>query len=222
MNPQEAINARHSVRAYVDRPIPETVRQELNVFVENCNRKAKLSVFIQYDDPDGFDSRLAHYGHFRNVRNYIVLKGTPQQDFDYLCGYYGERIVLYAQSLGLNTCWAALTFNKRKVRQLLKDGETLSMVIALGYGETNGTNRKSKSFHDVTEGVDKPPRWFVDGVEAALKAPTAMNQQKFAFSITDGEAMARVKGFGPYAKVDLGIVCCHFEAVTGRKVRVCF
>ena len=61
MNPQEAINARHSVRAYVDRPIPETVRQELNVFVENCNRKAKLSVFIQYDDPDANHSRRAHY-----------------------------------------------------------------------------------------------------------------------------------------------------------------
>ena len=94
---------------------------------------------VRYDDPDGFDSRMAHYGHFRNVKNYIVLAGKKDDDFDYLCGYYGEKIVLFAQMQGLNTCWAALTFNKRKVRELIPDGETLCMVIALGYGETQGT-----------------------------------------------------------------------------------
>ena len=219
MNPQEAIDARRSVRAYIDRPIPADIRQNLDAFAAHCNSESGLSISIQYDDPEGFDSRLARYGHFRNVKNYIVLAGVQRPDFDFECGYYGEKIVLYAQSLGLNTCWAALTFNKRKVRQLLKQGETLCMVIALGYGETQGNRRRSKTGQDVTEGVDKPPRWFTAGVEAALKAPTAMNQQKFVFTIENGEPAARVKGLGSYTKVDLGIVCWHFEAVTGRKVR---
>jgi hypothetical protein len=93
------------------------------------------------------------------------------------------------------------------------------MVISLGYGETPGKARRSKTFQQVVENVDNPPRWFVDGVDAALKAPTAVNQQKFAFTLLDGEPSARVKGMGSYTKVDLGIVCWHFEAVTGRKVR---
>ena len=219
MNPQEAIRARHSVRAYLDKPIPGDVRQSLNAYVAKCNRESGLHISIRYDDPDGFDSRLAHYGRFRNVRNYVVLAGAKPADFDFLCGYYGEKVVLYAQSLGLNTCWAALTFNKRKVKQLLEPGETLCMVIALGYGRTQGTARRSKAYRQVTENADGAPRWFADGVEAALLAPTAVNQQKFAFSLQDGVPVARVRGWGSYTAVDLGIACWHFEAVTGRKVR---
>ena len=219
MTLREAINARHSVRAYIDKPISEGIRNDLNTFVAHCNRESGLNISIQYDDPAGFDSRLAHYGRFRNVKNYIVLAGKKTEDFDFICGYYGEKIVLYAQSLGLNTCWAALTFNKRKVKQLIMPGETLCMVIALGYGETQGKARRSKSWQQVVENVINPPRWFVDGVDAALKAPTAVNQQKFAFALLNGEPSVRVKGVGSYTKVDLGIVCWHFEAVTGRKVR---
>jgi len=218
MTIMEAMEARHSVRTYQDRSVEQEVRQQLEWFVKKCNRESGLHIFIRYDDPDGFDSRLAHYGRFRNVRNYIVLSGKKSEDFEYLCGYYGEKIVLFAQQHGLNTCWAALTFNKKKVRELIPSGETLCMVIALGYGETQGVARKSKSVQDVTEnGSDQP--WFRKGVEAALKAPTAVNQQKFQFSMKDGEPFIRVKGLGSCTKVDLGIAACHFEMASGKKVQ---
>lgn len=214
----EAIDARHSVRAYQDKPIDEEIRRQLDAFLADCNQESGLNIFIRYDDPDGFDSRLAHYGSFRNVKNYIVLSGKKSDDFDYLCGYFGEKVVLFAQQLGLNTCWAALTFNKKKVKELIPAGETLCMVISLGYGETQGVCRKSKSAQDVTEGsVDQP--WFGKGIEAALKAPTAVNQQKFQFCLKDGCPYIRVKGLGAYTKVDLGIVAYHFEVASGKKVQ---
>lgn len=217
----EAIEARHSVRAYRDTPVEEEKRLQLDQFAEACNQESGLHIFIRYDDPDGFDSRLAHYGHFRNVRNYIVLAGKKGPDFDYLCGYYGEKIVLFAQQLGLNTCWAALTFNKRKVRELIPEGETLCMVISLGYGETQGAARKSKTAAEVTEnGTDEA--WFSKGIDAALKAPTAVNQQKFIFDFLNGETTVRVKGFGSLTRVDLGIVAYHFEAASGKPVRPVF
>ena len=219
MTPLEAIDARHSVRAYTDAPIPGDVRQKLDALVARCNAESGLNISIAYDDPEGFDSRLAHYGRFRRVQNYIVLAGKKGEDFDFICGYYGERIVLFAQALGLNTCWAALTYNRRRVRQMIGEGESLCMVIALGYGETQGKPHRSRALEDVVEGVKTPPQWLTDGVEAALKAPTAMNQQKFVFTITDGEPAARVKGWGGYTQVDLGIACWHFEAASGRKVR---
>ena len=217
MTTLEAIDARHSVRAYQDKPIDQDARQQLDWFVKKCNQESGLNIFIRYDDPDGFDSRLAHYGHFRNVKNYVVLSGKKSADFDFLCGYYGEKIVLFAQQHGLNTCWAALTFNKKKVRELIPDGETLCMVIALGYGETQGVSRKSKTTQDVVESASDLP-WFNKGIEAALKAPTAVNQQKFLFSMKDGEPFIRVKGLGSYTKVDLGIVAYHFEVASGKKV----
>ena len=189
---------------------------------EHCslvNDESGLNITVKYDDPDGFDSRLAHYGSFSNVRNYIILKGGKCADFDFICGYYGEKIVLHAQQLGLNTCWTALTFNKKRVKELVPAGEKLCMVIALGYGETQGHEHKSKSMYDVIDVKGGMPEWFVAGVEAALKAPTAVNQQKFVFMLEDGEPSVKTKGFGTYLKVDEGIVAYHFEAATGKKVK---
>ena len=214
----EAIDARHSVRAYRDEPISKESRDKLDSFIDECNKESGLNITVQYDDPEGFDSKLAHYGSFRNVKNYIVLKGRKTPDFDYDCGYYGEKIVLYAQQIGLNTCWAALTFNKKKVKELVPSDEKFSMVIALGYGETQGIPHKGKSMYDAINVKGGIPEWFVDGVEAALKAPTAVNQQKFRFSLNGEEPSIAVKGLGTYTKVDLGIAAYHFEAATGRKV----
>lgn len=219
MTTLEAIDARHSVRAYLKQPIPQNVRERLDAFAAACNAESGLHIFLRYDDPEGFDSRLAHYGSFREVNNYIVLAGRQGPDFDYFCGYYGEKLVLFAQQQGLNTCWTALTFNKKRVRELIPEGETLCMAIALGYGQTQGVQRRSKSIGDVTEGEAARPDWFTAGVEAALKAPTAVNQQKFVFSLVDGEPFVRVKGIGSCTKVDLGIVACHFELASGHKVR---
>ena len=218
MTIMEAIDARHSVRAYKDVPIGQDIRRKLDEFVSRCNEESGLHITVRYDDPEGFDSRLARYGSFRNVKNYIILAGRKTADFNYICGYYGEKVVLYAQQLGLNTCWAALTFNRKKVRELIQEDETLCMVIALGYGETQGHPHKGKSLHDVVDVKGGMPEWFVEGVESALKAPTAVNQQKFTFSLDDGKPSVRARGLGSNVKVDLGIVAYHFDAATGMNV----
>ena len=215
----EAIDARHSVRAYLEQPIPADVRERLDGYAAACSEESGLHIFLRYDDAAGFDSALAHYGSFRNVSNYIVLAGKKTADFDFLCGYYGEKLVLFAQRQGLNTCWTALTFNKKHVRELIPAGETLCMAIALGYGQTQGVQHRSKAYADVSDAPADAPDWFAAGVEAALKAPTAVNQQKFAFSLVDGEPFVRIKGLGSCTKVDLGIVACHFEAASGKMPR---
>ena len=216
MDIKEAIAARHSVREYKDDPIAEDVRAKLDEFALQCGKEGGIDIKIIYDDPSGFDSGLAHYGGFKNVKNYIVLSGKPGADFDYRCGYYGEKLVLFAQQLGLNTCWVALTFNKKKVKEIVPQGESLCMVISLGYGTTQGSAHKGKTLKDVMKGDG--PDWFKEGVEAALLAPTAMNQQKFIFSYEDQAPCIKVRGLGPYTKVDCGIAAYHFEAVTGRSL----
>ncbi len=217
MTTLKALEERHSVRNYSERPIPEDIRYLLDRLVEECNEESGLRIRICYDDPDGFDSRLAHYGKFRNVRNYIILAGYKGDDIDERCGYYGEKIVIKAQQYGLNTCWTALTFNKNMVKKRLNPQEKLCMVIALGYGENQGVPHQGKSISDVVVTRGKMPDWFQRGVEAALLAPTAMNQQKFVIGMRNGEPAIRIKGAGPYTKVDLGIVRYHFELASGRK-----
>lgn len=61
------------------------------------------------------------------------------------------------------------------------------------------------------------PDWFSKGMEAALLAPTAMNQQKFYITLENGKVSAKA-GRGFYTKMDLGIVKYHFEVATGHKV----
>lgn len=215
----EAIRERHSVRAYKEIPIEEELRVQMDALVEQANEESGLNIQIIYDDPTGFDARLAHYGKFSNVSNYIVLKGAPSQDFEERCGYYGEMLVLEAQRLGLNTCWVAMTFNKKSVKKLVPKGEKLCMVIALGYGENQGQPRTSKLMKDVLATQGAMPGWFADGVNAALLAPTATNQQKFKIGMVDGEPAIRVSGVGFCTKTDLGIVKYHFEVASGRKVK---
>lgn len=60
------------------------------------------------------------------------------------------------------------------------------------------------------------PAWFQAGVDAALLAPTAMNQQKFYLSYENGNVHARA-GLGFYSKIDLGIIKYQFEAAAGKE-----
>lgn len=54
-----------------------------------------------------------------------------------------------------------------------------------------------------------------NGIEAALLAPTAMNQQKFMFSLNRGKVSVKA-GRGFYTKLDLGIVKYHFAIGAGK------
>ena len=61
------------------------------------------------------------------------------------------------------------------------------------------------------------PEWFKQGVEMALLAPTAVNQQKFRFELDGNTVMARAGLIGTCLKIDLGIVKCHFELGAGKE-----
>lgn len=214
----QAMQERHSVRAYTDQKIEEEKRQKLDALIRECNVQGGLDIQIRYDDPEGFDSKMAHYGSFRNVNNYIILAGAPSDSLQEKCGYYGEKIVLEAQRMGLNTCWAALTFNKKNVKKLVPEDKKMVLVIAIGYGENPGTPHKSKTLESFMATKGKMPDWFRKGAEAALLAPTAVNQQKFKMGIKEGKPVIRIGGMGPYTKIDLGIVRYHFEAASGHRV----
>ena len=147
------------------------------------------------------------------MRNYLALVGPKGADEK--LGYYGERLVLKATQLGLDTCWVALTFRKGKCPVAVAPGEKLVCVAALGYGQTHGVPHKSKSLSEVCRAEGDLPDWFRSGVEAALLAPTATNQQKFLLTL-EGDAVRAESTGGFYSKVDLGIVKYHFEVGAGR------
>lgn len=216
----EAIFDRHSVRSYIDQPLAESLVAELKTKIQTVNSESGLHAQLVVDEPKAFNG-MKSYGVFRGVSNYIVMAGKKGKDLDRKVGYYGEELVLFAQTLGLNTCWVGLTYSKKSDAFSLSEGEKVACVIALGYGKTQGAGHKIKAVEQVSNASAETPEWFRRGVEAALLAPTAVNQQKFYFEYKGNDngvcvvaAQKRFSLFG-YTNMDLGIAMRHFELGAG-------
>ena len=186
------------------------------------NNEGQLHIQLICNEPKAFQGTMAKYGKFRNVNNYLVMAGKKAEDLDERVGYYGEQIVLLAQTLGLNTCWVGLSYRKVPEAYNVGKDEKLVCMIALGYGETQGVPHKIKTVEQVSNASDITPSWFRKGVEAALLAPTAVNQQKFSFEYVgmnnNCHLIRAKKGFSMigYTKMDLGIAKYHFEIGAGE------
>lgn len=218
MDFKEAIKARHSVRRYDDRPIEREKVETLRDAINRANRSGGLDIQLVLDEPKAFGSKLVTYGQFAGVKNYLVMAGPKGRQAEENIGYSGEQIVLLAQTLGLSSCWVGLTYKKIPGTFTLAEGEVIHCVIALGYGLTPGVQHPLRPVENYYECEGEPPKWFLDGMEAAMLAPTAVNQQKFRFILHEGgkvEAKPLFSMVG-YTHVDLGIVKCHFEIGAGK------
>ena len=216
MDINEAMRARHSVRAYEQRSLDGEAKDVLEGRIAELNEQSGLHIQLITGEPKAFDGPMAHYGKFSSVTDYIAMIGKKGADLEEKCGYYGEKLVLLAQQLGLNTCWVAMTYSRIKTAYKLDAGEKLCIVIAIGYGKTQGVPHKSKTPLEVADMSGDVPEWFKKGVEAALLAPTAVNQQKFFFTLADGKVSAKA-GRAFYSRIDLGIAKCHFELGAGKE-----
>lgn len=208
----EAIEVRHSVRRYKEKALPKNVADLLQKKIDELNTEGNLHIQLIQNEPKAFKGVLA-YGKFSGVNSYFVLAGKKADDLDERIGYYGEHLVLFAQTLGLNTCWVGLTYTKIKDTYTLRDGEKIVCYIAVGYGESEGVGHKVKTVEEVSNISSATPQWFNKGVAAALLAPTAVNQQKFYFEYRSENKVVAKSLFSVmgYTRMDLGIVKCHFE-----------
>jgi len=215
MTELEAIRARHAVRNYTTRPLSPAIIDGLKEEIEKCNRLGQLHIQLVTENEGAFKSFIPLFGRFKNVKNYIALVAKKQGDFYVKCGYYGARLMIKAQQAGLNSCWVTNTYNSKKCLVSLAPNEELVGVIAIGYGTTDGTQHKSKSM----ESLCKPcsDKWFINGMNAAVLAPTGLNKQNFFIEANGDTVSIRTKDNSPMSQIDTGIVKYHFEVGTGRE-----
>lgn len=206
----EAMRARHAVRSYKDKKIEESVIKELQAEINRCNQKGNLSIQLIRNDTNVFKGLMANFVGFRGVSNYIALVGEFNENLEEKAGYYGQRIALKAQQLGLNTCWAASTYKNQKCKASIGKNEKLVCVMAIGYGATQGVPHKSKTIAQLCRVENDIPDWFRNGMIAAALAPTAQNKQDFLIVLNGEKVQFEVKE-SKYSKIDLGIVKYHFE-----------
>ena len=212
----ELIRARHSVRSYQERNLSPDAKVQVLAELERINAQTGLHIQLIEETEGVFGGLLSRVIGWKHVPCYLALVGPDGPTLEEQCGYYGEQLVLFLQSIGLNTCWVGM-FKASAVKADIRPGEKLVITIVLGYGTDSGKARKSKAPEQVTD-VQEMPDWFRAGVECALLAPTAINQQKFRISLDGDTPSVTAAGNGPFLKVDLGIVKYHFEVGSGKKL----
>lgn len=211
----EAINKRHAVRHYDGMPIKQEHKEKLNEFIKQMNNESKLNMQLVVFEPKAFNGGKAARCNFTGCVNYLAIVGPKSKSLKEKAGYYGEKVVLKAQQLGLNSCWVLLTFNKVKGAYQVAKDEKLVCVIALGYGTTQGKPHNSKMFAQVCKDRSKLPDWFIKGVELALLAPTGVNQQGFKFKLLKNNVV-KLTNHSLCNKIDVGILKYHFELGAGH------
>ena len=211
----ETIRERHSVREYDGKPLARVEFDALGAVVEECARESGLDIQLVGDNPEVFNV-IARFGLIRGCRTHVafVVDDAKAGDVaaDEAIGYWGQRIVLAAQDMGLNTCWCALC-SRKKSRAVVAPGKKIRLIIAVGHGKTQGFSRKTKSVEALSSvECAKAPAWFAAAMEAAQLAPTAMNNQNFKITLlSDGKTVRIDAPQSGLNVIDEGIVRCNFE-----------
>lgn len=209
------IEKRHTVRKYLDKLLDVELVSLLNARIEQNNRLYDLTFKLVTNESDGISS-LAKIMSNNTVQNYIILAGKDSSDLDEKIGYCGADLILYAQSLGLNTWWRGGMFNGKNALKHLDDKNVrVNGVIAIGYGKTQGVPHKSKTTDQVSHYKGKAPEWFNSGIKALLLAPSVLNRQPYIVNGVGNKVSFKVKS-GPLSQVDLGIGKYFFELGAGK------
>lgn len=211
----ETIRERHSVREYDGKPLSRAEFDALGAVVEEFARESGLGIQLVGDNPEVFNV-IARFGLIRGCRTHVafVVDDAKAGDVaaDEAIGYWGQKIVLAAQDMGLNTCWCALC-SRKKSHAVVAPGKKIRLIIAVGHGKTQGFSRKTKSVEALSSvECAKAPAWFAAAMEAAQLAPTAMNKQNFKITLlSDGKTVRIDAPQSGLNVIDEGIVRCNFE-----------
>ena len=214
----EAIDHRHSIRCYIDKPLAPEDKEKIAAKAEELNKESGLSMSIMFDEPKAFEKSTG----FLFTKNYVLMTGPVsmgKRELQEAVGYYGEKLVLWAETEGFGTCWVKASYKKQTELYNIPEGHELVCVIAIGYPAFPGKPHQNRLIDDVIRAQRGMPQWYIDGAYAALAAPTALNQQMFYF-VWKGENRCQAKPnmkIWPNVYIDLGIVKYHFEIGAGAE-----
>jgi len=210
---KEAMYTRHTVRKFNGEPLPEDLQESLRLRAKDLNERFGLSISLVISDENPLNLMGRVFMGGEGFRSYFVLASEPHDGFEEQLGYASSDLVLFAQTLGLNTWWIGGTFDRKYVSEFIP-GLKIVGIVAVGYGLNQGVPHKSKAASAVSKYNGEAPEWFNKGVEAALLAPTALNRQAFKIE-GDGDTVRLSYAGGPLSDVDKGIVKHHFELGAG-------
>lgn len=237
----DAIGVRLSRRRFTSEPIAHEAAEQLRQFCHEFRPFDDVRVaFIEHAPGELFTGLVGSYGRIEGAPSAVLLVGP--RDAKTEVGYVGEALVLEATCLGLDSCWIAGAFSRKRAATLipLEAGEHVPAIVALGIAEkTQGlSERTMRSFVRASSRLPLEelartvagvtwPDWAITAVEAARRAPSGGNSQPWRFRLEQGTlVLSRAKVAYPTVALDLGIAMLHaelgaqHEGVAGRWERL--
>ena len=225
MNNLESIEQRKSRRSYLETPIGQEKLKVLTDLIDNYNQENNLSIQLIKNGSEAFNGIKKSYGLFKGVRTLLVLIGKKDDiHLKEKLGYYGELLVLEATKMDLGTCWVGATFDRNSTIATIQEDETLVCVITIGNVAKETfkeklvhkiVTRKTKALDELYIADCTTPEWFINGLQAVQKAPSANNNQPVKFQYKEGDIRAYVEESYRFNLVDLGIAKAHFSIAAG-------
>jgi nitroreductase len=228
-----AINNRRSRRQYDPaKAIPEHVLTDLQTVCAEFRPfpQARAELITEHCD-EVFKGIIGAYGKIKCAQAFIAFIGDISDDHvQEMVGYIGEGLVLEATALQLATCWVGGFFRPEIVASLVKmePNEKILGVTPVGYATALesfeekimtgfGRTHKRKPLPSLVSGLEesKWPVWIKPSLEAAKKAPSAINRQPWHFHVGPAAVTVSVRTGGPEFNVskrlDCGIAMLHIE-----------
>ena len=141
MDMRQAMSERHMVRKYTDKPISIEIAQKIDLHLDDINREYRTDIKLVRGDGSAFNAAIKLV-LAKGVRNYFILAGRAAPDLRERLGAAGADLMLFCQTLGLNTWWVGGTYSHAKMAQKAPGDEVIG-IIAVGYGATQGKPHKS-------------------------------------------------------------------------------
>ena len=244
----DAVRSRRSVRTFSGEPLKKEDIDRIADFARGAGNPYNLPIdWMFFNTKESGLSTPVIVGEDTYIAGKMLRREHAEEAF----GYSFERIVLFAESVGIGTTWIAGTMDRASFEKAvsLAENEVMPCVSPLGYPAKKMSVRETV----MRKGVKADIRFgfsglFFDGsfdtplepgsagkwqtaLEAVRLAPSAVNKQPWRAVVCrncvhfyEKRSKARAEGEWDIQKIDMGIALCHFEltaAECGLNVSFC-
>ncbi len=158
MDYKSLIVSMKSVRDFKETAVEEEKLSEIESYIISCKKLlSEIEVESRFFEGDDTYKRLYGVAGYEGVMikapNYLVLLSDKHPQDVENAGYLGERAILKAKDLGVDSCWVSFTDGEKVKTALgIESDKSLLALIALGYASSS---KKIKSATKTGENYSK-------------------------------------------------------------------
>lgn len=224
MNYKKLILDGKSVREFKEKDIESKCFNEIESYIKKSKKllpelNIELKIFDNEETYEKLKNVAGYNGHMIKAPSYAVILSDVKQGYIENSGYIGEKLILKARDLDIDSCW--VTFNDSdiiKEKLDISSNKEVTAIIALGYGIDKNIKNKSGSERLGVEKIVYMDKWgintsideleergLLDAFSYARMAPSTLNRQPWRFIIDGGKIILAVKKDDFTSNYEIGI-----------------